>query len=239
MIIAHISDTHGRFPKLPKKTELVVHTGDLIPNTSRGEVEKEIPFQRRWMQERLPIFQKWLDGRPLIFLSGNHDFLPDPLQFLRDSGSEVYDITNSFCTLNNLKFYGFPYIRYICGEWNRELHGQDLANKVRQLKDMLLTKVDILCSHIGIYGILDNSKVFRKKIHGKPTIELLGSSEGSNQLADLFSYDLDPSNWPKLMLHGHHHAHHGCSSLGQMTISNAATTLHLFDYQPGKITRLM
>jgi len=50
MRIAHISDTHGTFLKIPKFTELVVHSGDIFPNANFFSTKQaESDFQKFWI----------------------------------------------------------------------------------------------------------------------------------------------------------------------------------------------
>jgi predicted phosphodiesterase len=49
--ILHISDTHGRMPELRGEHDVIVHSGDMLPNRSFGISAIEETFQRYWVEE--------------------------------------------------------------------------------------------------------------------------------------------------------------------------------------------
>ena len=80
MKIAHFSDIHGHLDKIFAQdlagVDVVVNSGDFMPNVSRGETEKEIPFQAKWFEKHIRKIVDWLDGRPFVSVMGNHDYFP-------------------------------------------------------------------------------------------------------------------------------------------------------------------
>ena len=226
--ILHCSDSHGTLPILPKEGDVVVHSGDMMPNASRGIRHIEYQFQTQWMQRAVETYKRWLDGRPIIYSAGNHDYILNPMEILQDAGINATDITNKRCTFRGLRLFGFPYINYIDNEWNYELRGQEMANEVRRLKDELIRGVDILVAHSPIYGILDSNFVTRDP-YGNIKSSEYGEHIGNRPMADLFSYGLDPEYWPRYYLHGHCHEHWGNAKLDEMIISNAATRVHVIE----------
>ena len=88
MLLCHVSDTHGFFPDLPPEAEVIVHSGDGMPNSSRGNLKVEPRFQSEWVRKNVETYKKWLGGRPLIYLEGNHCFI-DPISILREAGIDA------------------------------------------------------------------------------------------------------------------------------------------------------
>ena len=211
MKLVHVSDTHSLFPKLPEG-DVIVHTGDLCPNATRGKREIEVPFQAGWVRGNITRFKEWIGARPFLFVQGNHDFTPNVCDILVENGIDAHDISNKKLTVGGLTYYGFPFVPYIAGEWNWEVHGDQMQREIRRLRDILEENpVDILCCHAPIYGILDMYYTHCGNLH----------------MADLFNYGLAREKWPKVYLHGHIHEANGETTLDEMRISNAATTVHL------------
>lgn len=209
MRIAHVSDTHGRLPKLGNSIA-VFHSGDFLPNNSRGIITVEEPFQRDWMALNMDPIKDWLAGRAFIFCAGNHDFF-DPIPMMRKAGISAFNVTNKTETIMGMQVHGFPYIPYIAGEWNYELRGKDLAEKV----ELIPWDLDILMAHCPPDGVLfepmDGSKAF-----------------GNAALTNWLSYSCEQP--PRNLLCGHAHESNGIKmmKLGDHTVlvSNAATTVH-------------
>src|ERR1700722_7487649 len=91
MRICHISDTHGSFPRLSGRYDIVLHTGDFFPNSTAvfaGNKTAEMIFQDDWLGENIKTMKPWLQGHPFLYVPGNHDFLhPDRMgDILRGEG---------------------------------------------------------------------------------------------------------------------------------------------------------
>ncbi len=163
--ICHVSDLHGYFIPLPKEFDVLVFSGDFFkfnqrkPNYGPERRREEIEFQTNWTRFNLPNIKKWLDGRPIVWCSGNHDFI-NPCQILNDNGIEAIDIDEKVVEYKGLVWYGFPYVRYLIGEWNWELDPQHWRNEcqniVKRLKEAKsLDKLDVLVAHSPPEGIVD------------------------------------------------------------------------------------
>jgi Icc-related predicted phosphoesterase len=207
MRIIHVSDTHGTFPKLPEGDALIVHSGDMLPNQTRGNPEIEPQYQKNWLMRNAKRFREWLAGRPMLFCRGNHDFSPLVQTILRDRGCDVADATNRLREHGGLRFYGFPYINYMCGEWNFEATEAELSDRIDRLP---WGKIDVLVAHAPIAGILD---------------ECYGDHIGLGAMASALTWGWSRSMWPKAYLHGHAHEANGLNSLDGMLVSNAATVV--------------
>lgn len=202
--ILHISDWHGRFREIPEdlKYDLVVCSGDMLPNCSRGDVEKEVIFQERWSLSNLNSFRKLLKGKQFLFCGGNHDYF-DLCKLLRDYGIDAVDITENKVIIDGISFYGFPYIPYIAGEWNWETMPSDLSGKCYELAEVF--PIDVFVPHCPLGGYLD---------------VVSDGRTGNNMLTNSFLYG--ELTWPKLILCGHLHEAYGAIDLGDCIISNAS-----------------
>lgn len=205
MRIIHISDTHGSFPPLPEG-DVVVHSGDLMPNRSRGD-EREPAYQKSWLLHHRKQFVEWLAGRPMLLCRGNHDFTPLVQPILRDGGCNITDITNRLHEHGGLRFFGFPYVHYMCGEWNFEVTEAEIGDKTRAIP---WGQFDIIVAHAPIAGILD---------------ECYGDHIGNRAMANALNYDVPRHCWPRAYLHGHAHEANGIDDMDGMIVSNAATVV--------------
>ncbi len=228
MFIDHVSDTHGCFPTLSSKAEVIIHSGDLCPNKTRGIREIEVPFQQEWLKRKAPTFKEWIGDRPFIFCMGNHDFAPNVCQILKDEADiNAIDSTGEKVTLNGIRFYGFPFIPYIDGEWNGECTSAQMHREIRRLGDILRSGIDILIAHAPPYGILDANFVIRDGLNkGDVVVPDWAEHCGNSHLVDLFSYGLEEKYCPKYLLCGHTHEHWGYDELYGIKISNAATKVN-------------
>jgi Icc-related predicted phosphoesterase len=179
---------HGRLPQLPKDGEFVINTGDFLPNASLGDPKIELKFQANWIKVHSDRIRKWLNGRDMLFVQGNHDFVnvPDLLNYYKIS---CIDLTNKLVEYKNLTFYGFPYIPFINGYWNYEYSYRELRIEVKKMKDSWTKVPDIMCAHTPIRGHADQEP-------NRPNY-------GSIELLDFFSYECE--KLPKYYLHGHIH----------------------------------
>jgi Icc-related predicted phosphoesterase len=142
-IAVHLSDTHAHFPPLPKDAELVLHTGDFCPNFLRnGRVENEREDQEAWLRRKQFTITKWLGGRRMLVIQGNHDWATIV-------GPNVQDITNTVLTEYDVTFAGFPYVPSF-GPWAHGLPPEQLEVAARHIP-----ACDVLLAHCPPYGVLD------------------------------------------------------------------------------------
>ncbi len=230
MKILHLSDTHGYFPPLlsGEEFDLIVHSGDFLPNLAGARASKfwdlarqeSKDFQLEWLTEKKKEFNVWRQGKPFLYIAGNHDFLTD-WTFL---GSNVIDLTNQDMQYHGLNWSGFSFVSQIHGFWNfekEEIELEKLFSARLQAWVENNSFPDIIISHAPPHGILDI---------------VLRDGVGSVGLWPLRKYLegwYPNSRSPKLVLCGHIHESHGIKFLGaeenQIIISQAATQIHLLE----------
>lgn len=219
--LLHISDTHGCFPELQGRFDLIIHSGDILP-TSMACMNScksgEIFFQERWLQTNANLLVEWLNGAPIIFIPGNHDFMsPASIEFiLNKAGANSMNASNKLITFENINFYGFPYVPIINEMWNYERDIPEMLDEVEGLISFLnSTYIDVLITHSPLYGILDRT--------------YSNLSVGNTVLTNSLDFKLNKDMNPVAMLCGHIHENNGISVKNGMLISNAATTQHIIE----------
>jgi Icc-related predicted phosphoesterase len=213
--LAHLSDTHGLPRKgIPDDCEIVVHTGDLCPNRTRGVVHVEVPYQTSWLQTTAPQWERWLDGRHMVMVTGNHDFV-DVAAVLAENGLSVHSAAKLPVELGGLVFHGHGLVPPITGEWAGETPEGGLIEATARV---LEHEPDVLLLHCPLKGYLDAPFVgsFGHGVH-----------IGSSGIRDAIRY----STWkPQVILHGHCHEQGGRQDLFDgIPVHNSATTLRVID----------
>jgi Icc-related predicted phosphoesterase len=156
MKIYHLSDTHGWGfwdNPLPPDTDVIVHTGDLLPNVTRGIVDREVPFQTDWINRFVEPIKRWLADRPLIYVPGNHDYI-ELVDFLPATRAGLTPVQ-----VAGLQWIGFREIPYIAGEWAGEVQVPEMAAIISDIFDgetELSAPGDVLLCHAPPSNILDS-----------------------------------------------------------------------------------
>lgn len=220
MRICHVSDTHGKFPRLYGRYDVIVHTGDLFPNSHHvyNDKPKEMSFQYQWLKDNVNEMKSWLQGHPFLYVPGNHDFLTSSLmEFeLRQIGVEAFDLTDKLLTFQGVNFYGFPYVPSINGMWNYERGIPEMQQEVDKMVEVLnKTYVDVLACHGPPYKMLDLT---------------MGNEIVGNQVMNTaLDYKISKDMIPAYYLCGHIHEANGVSVRDGMVVSNAATTMQIIE----------
>lgn len=222
--IAHISDNHSIFLPFPKKEDfdIIVHSGDFLPNVKRGRhqgAKAEAAFQRQWLIDNRFDLIEWIGDKQFLFCKGNHEFM-SPVPLLKQFGIDAVDITEDIYWVDDLAFYGFPFIPVTGGDWSNELYPSQMSDKLDELAKLINSEaVNVLVAHCPISGILD---------------EGLGNKFwGNGSMKTALEHKF--TKLPKAYLCGHVHESSGLASYPpgavaecpQMLVSNAATTVNL------------
>jgi Icc-related predicted phosphoesterase len=224
MRIMHISDTHGLFPRLYGSFDVVLHSGDIFPNSPEGFNEKgnfvqEAAFQIKWLRENLPRIRQELQGRTLLFILGNHDFISHEMleSEFNSNGIKAISLHDKIVTYESVNFYGFPYIPYINGTFAYEKVPADMEAEVDKMIEKInqQTYVDIWVCHAPPANILDLSK---SNVHF-----------GSNSILNALNYKLSKEKHPTAVCFGHIHESHGVTIRNGILFSNAATSKNIIE----------
>jgi len=159
--VLHSSDLHGRWDDLCRNLDALdydvwLDTGDFFPNKTRGSWHVEPEYQQHMFGWYVHYIVQHLQGRPVIIMPGNHDFT-DLGKLLVAAGHPADQIfrpnLNEVVTVGGLTWAGFRHIPWIAGEWNCEVEGYELVEKV-QLLDKMNPQPDVLVTHAPPAGIL-------------------------------------------------------------------------------------
>lgn len=211
MIIAHFSDTHGLPRKgVPDEADLVVISGDIAPNRTRGNRDFEPVYQREWYERTIRDWKRWLGGRPLVFVQGNHDFYNPTAAFGR-AGISALNVEDGVVEIEGVTFAGLPLIPWMGGEWNHEASEHQIGARFEAVMDH---KPDVIVNHCPPYGVLDTP-------YGASVDYHIGSTAVARAL------EHHPHE-PRAYLCGHCHEYGGKkATLRSTVVSNAATTRNI------------
>lgn len=221
MRILHISDTHGSFNPLIGPFDVILHTGDLLPNfpsIMSGDKNREIENQANWINQNISHFKKWIGDNTFLFVAGNHDITPSQriIDILVDNKIKAVNITEKVFQFNGKTFYGIPNINKINGRWAYESTPEEMLKAFNKFKTALALyrRIDVLAAHMPLYGMLDFTKRF----------ERMGSTVFLEELNKL-----DYTILPDAYAHGHCHECFGISAHRGMIVSNAATVQNIIE----------
>jgi len=193
MRILHTSDLHLTPLRVGSLLEsqgfdLWLDTGDHFPSFGRAigdrvSPEAEVSYQRQFvvMKSWGVRLAEWLDGRPLVSIAGNHDFI-SLVEVLRAVGyTNAHEVTPDGITVAGKTFAGFREVPFIAGEWMGETH----LNDFRPLVDRVVASgAEILATHAPANGILDRETSGRFN-YGIPSL-VLGLCYGSHAFTHHF-----------------------------------------------------
>lgn len=205
MKILHISDTHGVTPSLLKEGDVIVHSGDLMPNRTFGNRSVEETFQQFWVETNAKRLKSWIGTRPFVFCPGNHDFI-DPTPILRNAGVDAHWLCDDTLTIDEVMFYGFPWTPTFY-DWNWMCGPTELRRRLAPAVELLEQgAVDVFVAHGPMFGVLDRNDG--------------GEHCGSALVRDAMQ---KVRHAPRLFLCGHIHESAGVQAWSRgITVSNAA-----------------
>lgn len=161
--VLHTSDLHGKYKRLlafDEPFDVWVDTGDFFDNEGRKPKTDyrinpliETQYQAKWWRwknlgERISA---WLDGRPAITVSGNHDFLR-LASLLRRDHSETYEVTPSGVDVLGLRWSGFREVTQSIGEWMGETPEAGLLQLAEQT---VASNPDVVLTHARPSGVFE------------------------------------------------------------------------------------
>jgi Icc-related predicted phosphoesterase len=212
--ILHLSDNHGALPELRDRdtVDVIVHSGDLMPNRSFGIREIEETFQRFWLEENGKRLKDWIGDKPFLYCPGNHDFVP-AVPYLKDAGVDAYDLMDKLVEFGGLSFYGFPWTPKFY-DWNYMCDDRELALRLQPAIELMSQgAIDVMVAHGPIFGVRDRN--------GE------GHRCGSAIMRQAIQGARHP---PRAFLHGHIHESAGLQFWSrEVLVSNAATTQVILD----------
>lgn len=223
--LLHISDTHGLPPPIRNvDADIIVATGDLLENASRGNVQTERFFQPRYFRAHQDAWKKAINGRQILVVSGNHCFI-SVADVMRECGIHAVGCDDRLVRTHGLNFYGFPWVNAFTREWSHELEVGDMVDKFAPVVDMMNRReIDVMLAHSPLYGLLDQNG------HGERC--------GSTVMRDCLDYEVEDAGLPIAYLHGHIHEaawrDDGFARYRGMLVSNAATTFRVIEVNGGK-----
>jgi len=217
--VIHISDTHGKFPKLFGKFSCVIHSGDFFPDFfCSGNKTQMMAHQLDWLNQNLENIKIWLQGTPLLFIMGNHDWIHPGLveQTLNADGIKAINLHDKIVSHQEVNFYGFPYVPTINGSFNYERAIPEMTMEADKMIQVLQsTYVDVIVAHAPLYQVLDLT-------HGN-------SHVGNSIMSTALDYKLNTDIIPMYYFCGHIHESHGISIRNGMLISNSATSQNIIE----------
>ncbi len=155
MRVLHTSDLHGKYKRLLKVSEpfdVWLDTGDFFVNVGRKPKtdyrivpELESQGQAKWWRwkDLGARLADWLDGRPAITVSGNHDFLRLGALLQRDH-PHVHEVATSGVEVLGVRWAGFREVPRDNEEWVGET---DLSELGVLAAAPLASKPDIIATH--------------------------------------------------------------------------------------------
>jgi len=140
MIVACISDTHGRSFTIPE-CDLFIHAGDITAGGSLRETA---------------LFSQWINkqkqAKRIVIVPGNHDKC---FEFDFSSVSELFEdriniLINQSLRVDGINIWGSPYTLPFM-DW----YFMADEDRLREIYDSMPGNIDILITHGPPYGILD------------------------------------------------------------------------------------
>ena len=214
MKIYHFSDNHGRFDKLSifvrahGPPDVFVMTGDFAPDSiTHFETGKAAHacWQEDWMLKSLDEFKAIVKDVPVLFVSGNHDFV-DLGKSLRKADVNATEVTPTGIDALGYKWAGYRHVPSINGMFMGEAGEKTLSF----LTDLVIEAApDFLLTHAPPYGVLDKS-ASGTRFGNKPLYKALANG----------------SLAPRYHFFGHIHKQGGqIEEINGVTFVNSATTV--------------
>jgi len=211
MLIAHASDLHSNLVPLwniAPTVDAFVITGDFFPDLHTSfDKAKCAKFQEEWFKKKRQSIFKTLEGKPIITVDGNHDFVSLGEMLIKYGyPGEVHCITtpDKPIEFGGLLWTGYPHIPFTGGYWSKECEALEASQLAEQA---CLSWADVLVTHVPPAGIMANQ-------YG---------------CTSLRSYlDVHPHNF-RYSFFGHVHERRGHMEKDGIKFYNSATIVQLVD----------
>lgn len=209
MLIAHASDLHTNIVPLwglASKIDAFVITGDFFPDSPYCH-ERAKPFQEDWFRKKKNAIFGAFDGKPVITVDGNHDFISLGEMLIKYGyPGQVHCITtpDKPIEFGGLSWTGYPHIPFTGGWWNKECEALEASRLAEQA---CLSWADVLVTHVPPAGIM--SKQW-----------------GCTALRSYL--DVHPHNF-RYSFFGHVHENHGHCEKDGIKFYNSATIVQLVE----------
>jgi len=219
MRICHVSDTHGHIFQPNRFCNIVVHSGDMLPDPPyfSSHLSAAI-WQKDWLNNKAKDIKLNINKLPFIFVNGNHDYLSgeEIEEVLVSNKIKATCINDKLFSFEGLNFYGFPWVKHINGLFSYELSDNSMNIKCLELKDVLSNNyINVLVAHGPM----------------KDGLSIEGSLEYGNEKLKDTIFSLQNQNIPDYMLVGHIHLAKGIKYINSinMLVVNSATTIHYLE----------
>lgn len=197
MILAGVSDQHGKLSITAPKCDVLAVVGDIVPLLSSAENWKQ--FQElHWLETKYVRWIRRQEFEHCIVTFGNHDicaYAPDTRKLVREvleevPGVIVLDDVNSTVVIDDIRFSAYPFTPTIQQRnWAFSLPRGDRRVKM-SLDACIHPETDVLLSHGPPQGFLD-----------------IGYGVGRCGCAELASKIVEVA--PRIVLCGHIHESRG------------------------------
>ncbi len=209
MRLCHVSDTHGWFRPVPTDADIIVHSGDFLPNRTFGIWSIESAYQPKWIEDNAEKLKEWVRDRPLLITHGNHDFI-NIVPHLQTIGIDAHQLDDRRYVHSGIVFYGFPHVPAFSAQWNYETSHTELTARTEAID---LEGVNFLVAHSPFFGVLDRNQK-GERCGSKPMRKFLQENR----------------HVPEYYLCGHIHESNGVQHWSRgIKVYNSATTQHAID----------
>lgn len=170
--IVCISDLHGYLPTNLPEGNILVICGDIAPLI----IDKDILKSTVWWSTKFIPWIKTLNFEMIIFIAGNHDFLPEFIKngtFLDiiDPDYTCVNLTyleNESYSYRGIEFYGSPNIQYLT---NWAFYKSD--SELKETFEKIPSSTDFLITHqppkLGSCGVIMEYSTYKKDC-GNPAL---------------------------------------------------------------------
>lgn len=153
MKILAYSDAHGRLPTIPAGGDVVILSGDMLPNFSHNK-RVDTTLQLEWLANEFIDWAWGITAGHIIITAGNHDTcFEDNIVWTRkilENDKRITVLIDEAIIIDGVKFYGSPWVNPV-GNWSFLAD----TGKMAIVRDIIPLDTNVLVCHSPPYGILD------------------------------------------------------------------------------------